>query len=184
VEEALAELVRSTAPTVATYAKNDGVHVRVTDKGTDQHAVRERIDAMERTIRTRIGKHIWGADDDTLASVVGHGLVARGWRLAVAESITGGELVRTLSDVDGSTGWLAGGVVLPHADEAALASGAAPLGAAVTCLTPWGESETALVVTTPERDARRATVRYRSVAEGRRRATLAALDLIRRALAD
>ncbi|HEY8830161.1 MAG TPA: hypothetical protein VIM83_06140 [Candidatus Limnocylindria bacterium] len=39
-----------------------------------------------------------------------------------------------------------------------------------------------LVVRTPDRDARRATVRYRSASEGRRRATLAALDLIRRTL--
>jgi hypothetical protein len=47
---------------------------------------------------------------------------------------------------------------------------------------PWGETETTLVVMTPERDARRATVRYRALGEGRRRATLAALDLIRRAV--
>ena len=32
----LAELVRSTSPTVATYAKNDGVHVRVADKATTE----------------------------------------------------------------------------------------------------------------------------------------------------
>src|SRR5437899_12665122 len=32
VEEKLDELVRSTAPTVATYAKNDGVHVRIAEK--------------------------------------------------------------------------------------------------------------------------------------------------------
>src|SRR6266576_110858 len=34
VEEKLAELVHSTSPTVATYAKNDGVHVRVADKAS------------------------------------------------------------------------------------------------------------------------------------------------------
>jgi len=59
---------------------------------------------------------------------------------------------------------------------------AAQLGAEVVCLAPSGDTETTLVVRTPERDARRATVRYRSPSEGRRRGTLAALDLIRRAL--
>src|SRR5438309_3874159 len=43
VEEALGALVRSTTPTVATYAKNDGVHVRITDKGDDATAVMARI---------------------------------------------------------------------------------------------------------------------------------------------
>jgi nicotinamide-nucleotide amidase len=182
VEEALDELVRSTAPTVATYAKNDGVHVRVTDKGTDAGAVLARIDGMERTIRERIGQHIWGTDDDTLGSVVGQALRARGWRLAVAEGLTGGEIARALSETDGSTEWLAGAVIVPAADSGTLAARVEEFGAEVVCITPFGETETRLVVRTPAREDRHATVHYRSVSEGRRRATLAALDLIRRAL--
>ncbi len=182
VEEALDELVHSTAPTVATYAKNDGVHVRITDKGTDGAAVADRIEAMDRTIRERIGQHVWGTDGDTLGSVVGSALVARGWRLAVAEAITGGEIARALTEAEGSAAWLAGAVVLPSADEATLAEWVMRLGAEVVCLAPSGDTETQLVVRTPERDARQATVRYRSASEGRRRATLVALDLIRRAL--
>jgi nicotinamide-nucleotide amidase len=184
VEEALDELVHSTAPTVATYAKNDGVHVRITDKGTAAAAVSGRIEAMDRTIRDRIGQHIWGTDDDTLGSVVGRALAARGWRLAVAEAITGGEIARALTETEGSASWLAGAIVLPAADERGLATWATQLGAEVVCLAPSGDVETSLVVRTPERDARRTTVRYRSASEGRRRATLAALDLIRRALTD
>ena len=182
VEEALDELVRSTAPTVATYAKNDGVHVRVTDKGPDEGAVLVRIETMERTIRERLGRHIWGTDADTLGGVVGRALTARGWRLAVAESLTGGEIARTLTETEGAAQWLAGAIVIPVADEAALADRAAGLGADVVCLAPSGETETTLVVHMPAREARRATVRYRSVSEGRRRATLVGLDLIRRAL--
>src|SRR2546423_6484874 len=70
VEEALAELVRSTAPTVATYAKNDGVHVRITDKAADADTAEERIAAMERTIRQRLGQFVWGSDDETLGAVI------------------------------------------------------------------------------------------------------------------
>jgi nicotinamide-nucleotide amidase len=182
VEEALDELVRSTAPTVATYAKNDGVHVRITDKGDDATSVMARIESMDATIRQRVGEHVWGADLDTLGAVVGRALRARGWRLAVAEAITGGDIARTLTETAGSEVWLAGAIVLPAADELALAARAASLGAEVSCLAPAGESETSLVVRTPERDARRATVHFRSATEGRRRATLAALDLIRRAV--
>lgn len=182
VEEALDELVRSTSPTVATYAKNDGVHVRVTDKGSDEKAVLARIAAMEGTIRHRIGRHVWGTDSDTLAGVVGSALVARGWRLAVAESITGGDIAHTLTEADGAKAWLAGAIVIPVADEAQLTERSGALQADVVCVAPFGDTETTLVVHTPAREARRSTVKYRSVAEGRRRATLLGLDLIRRAL--
>lgn len=182
VEEALDELVRSTTPTVATYAKNDGVHVRITDKGTDPAVVAERIAGMDRTIRDRIGQHVWGVDDDTLGRVVGTALTARGWRLAVAEALTGGEIARALSEAEGSREWLAGAVVLPSADEDTLGTWAERFGAEVMCLAPAADGASSLVVRTPDRDARRTTVRYRTLGEGRRRATLAALDLIRRAL--
>ena len=182
VEEALDELVRSTSPTVATYAKNDGVHVRVTDKGPDPAAVLARIATMEAAIRDRIGQHIWGTDADTLGSVVGHALGARGWRLAVAEGLTGGEIARALTETEGAAGWLAGAIVLPAADAASLEQRAALLGGDVVCVAPSGDGETTLIVRTPDGEVRRSTVRYRTESEGRRRATLAALDLIRRAL--
>ena len=182
VEEALDELVRSTSPTVATYAKNDGVHVRVTDKGENESAVLARIAAMERTIRDRIGQHIWGTDAETLGGVVGAALTARGWRLAVAESLTGGEIARSLTETEGAAGWLAGAIVFPRAGEAELAEAAASLDADVVCLVPWADSETTVIVRSPAHAARHATVRYRSAAEGRRRAALSGLDLIRRAV--
>lgn len=182
VEEALDELVRSTAPTVATYAKNDGVHVRITDKGTAAATVEARIGAMERVIRERIGGQIWGADDDTLGGVIGAALRAHGWRLVVAESLTGGEVGRTLSETQRSGAWLAAAVTLPAADTEALTAAAGLFPAEVRLLIPDGAAECTLTVETPGRTERRSTVRFRSVVEGRRRATLAGLDLLRRAV--
>src|SRR6266513_42454 len=92
VEEKLAELVRSTSPTVATYAKNDGVHVRVADKASTPEEADRRVAGMEQTIRTRLGEYIWGTDDETLPDVIGRGLEARSWRLAVAESLSAGDI--------------------------------------------------------------------------------------------
>src|SRR2546430_12936317 len=57
VEERLAELVRSTSPTVATYAKNDGVHIRVADKASTPEEADGRIAQMEQAIRARIGEY-------------------------------------------------------------------------------------------------------------------------------
>jgi nicotinamide-nucleotide amidase len=62
VEEMLGELVRTTHPTTATYAKNDGVHVRITAKsvvpGEADRAVAER----EAAVRAILGNSIYGAD--------------------------------------------------------------------------------------------------------------------------
>src|SRR5439155_1109258 len=66
VEEKLAELVRSTSPTVATYAKNDGVHVRVADKAATPQEADARVAQMERAIRARLGEYVWGTDEETL----------------------------------------------------------------------------------------------------------------------
>lgn len=49
------------------------------------------------------------ADDD--ASAVGRTLTDRGWRAAVAESLTGGLLAQRLARVKGSGDWFLGGVV-------------------------------------------------------------------------
>src|SRR2546426_5508070 len=90
VEEKLAELVHSTSPTVATYAKNDGVHVRVADKASAPEEADRHVAEMERAIRARLGEYVWGTDDETLPSVIGRRLEARKWRLAVAESLSAG----------------------------------------------------------------------------------------------
>src|SRR5439155_13492611 len=109
------ELVRSTSPTVATYAKNDGVHVRIADKAATAAEADARIERMEAEVRARLGDHIWGVDDETLGGVVGRGLVGRGWRLAVADALTAGGLARALADAPEAARWLAGALVVPGA---------------------------------------------------------------------
>jgi competence/damage-inducible protein CinA-like protein len=181
VEEALGQLVRSTSPTVATYAKADGVHVRVTDRDADIAARDSRIDAMEREIRSRLGGYVWGADADTLGTAIGQRLVACGWRLWTGESITGGELARVLSEADTQGAWYGGGAVLVAAGEAELRGEAARAQGDVVALTGGDAHQGWVIVRTPDKEER-AEVRYSSGAEARRRITLAALDLIRRTL--
>ncbi len=179
VEEALDELVRSTAPTVATYAKSDGVHVRITDKGADPEAVAERIAAMEAAIRARLGEHVWGVDGESLSRVVGAALRPRGWRLATAESLTRGDVAVALADA--TSDWYAGSVVLPRADRVALLAASDAFGADAVLAVPDGQTESALLLRTPA-DQTELVVRYASPAEGRRRVALSALDLVRRVL--
>lgn len=51
------------------------------------------------------------ADLEALALKLGVALTARGWRLAAAESCTGGWIAKVLTDVAGSSQWFEGGVV-------------------------------------------------------------------------
>ena len=183
VEERLGDLVRSTAPTVATYAKNDGVHVRIADKATSSDEADARIAKMEREVRARLGEYVWGVDGESLGDVIGTALASRRWTLALGESLSAGDLARALSDAPAARRQLAGAVVRLGADEGSLERDARSFGADVLLLTPDGDGKVELRAITPER-SRQATIHFRSPADGRRRALLSGLDLLRRALLD
>lgn len=177
VEEALGELVRSTAPTVATYAKADGVHVRITDRDPSIATRDLRIAGMEEEVRRRLGRYVWGVDGETLGGVIGSALGGQGWRLATAESVTGGEIARILSEA--SDGWYLTGAVIAAADEATLAR---TVSGAEVSLVAFGTADGAAAVVNTPFGPERAAVRAGSPAEARRRGTLLALDLLRRAI--
>src|SRR5262249_39547646 len=109
------------------------------------------------------------------------GLLRHGWRLATAESLSCGDVARALADAQDVDRWFAGGVVRVAADADSLAR-VTPDGADVRLVVPHGEGSAELVVTTPV-NRLASTIRFGSPADGRRRALLAALDLLRRALA-
>ncbi len=59
-----------------------------------------------------LGDAVYATDDRDLELVVGQALTARGWRVATAESCTGGMLGWRLTAVPGSSAWVEGGVVV------------------------------------------------------------------------
>jgi nicotinamide-nucleotide amidase len=70
-------------------------------------------------------------DLEAFALKLGRALQARGWRLATAESCTGGWIAKALTDVAGSSQWFDGGVVAySNAAKTALLDVAADLLAA------------------------------------------------------
>ncbi len=112
VEEAIRPLVASTNPTVATYAKPDGIHVRITAKADDPGTARALIAPVEAQVRAILGPDIYGADDDTLEGTI-LGLLRRlGWRLGLLELLTGGMLAAALSEPPEAGGVFAGALVL------------------------------------------------------------------------
>ncbi len=111
VEEKLGSLVHSTNPTIATYAKNDAIDVRVTAKAATKEEAVQQVDAMDVSVREILGNAVFGIDKDTLASIVGNLLQSRNQTLGVMESMTGGLLSSTITDMKSSSKHFIGGVV-------------------------------------------------------------------------
>ncbi len=116
VTERLAELTAGANPSVATYARADGVHVRIAAKGPDAETAETLGRPVALEVAARLGDAVWGADDDDLASVVIAALRRSGRRLAVVERATGGRLAAALSAADERRSALAGAVIAWQVD--------------------------------------------------------------------
>ncbi len=96
-EDRIHDLILAGDPEVATYAKDDGVHIRVTATGGDATDARNRRDVVRAEVHRILGPYIWGEDRDTLAGVLARRLRDAGMRLNVHEIGTGGGLTALLS---------------------------------------------------------------------------------------
>ena len=125
VGEVVSPLLSSANPTLAVYAKADGIHLRLTAKAQSQPEAEEMITQGEASVRSILDEYIWGTDNETLEGLVGHLLAEKGLTLAVMESCSGGLLAATITDASGSPGYFRGGLVA-GSDEALVACGVAP----------------------------------------------------------
>lgn len=104
-------------PTLALYAKADGIHLRITAKADDKTAAAELINDRENELRDILKEAVWGADSETLEEAVGKLLIKTGLSLAIAENFSGGFLAYTLSGVKESRRFLKGGLIQPISAE-------------------------------------------------------------------
>lgn len=122
MDEQLSALLKSANPTLALYAKIDGINLRITSKAATQEEAKTLITKHEAEVRKILGGSIWGADDDTLEGVVGQMLINKGMTLAVAESFSGASLMRILAGAPQSPRFFKGGF-FTNSDEAKLSLG-------------------------------------------------------------
>ena len=125
VDEMATPFLSATNPTVATYAKSDGIHLRITAKATERETAIRMLAEREGDISGIMGDYVWGVDNDTLEEVVGRLLISQGLTLAVAESFTGGFLSHTLTRVPESSSFFKGSVIAT-ADDIKTAWGLKP----------------------------------------------------------
>ena len=107
-ESNLAEIIgdlmeRAQNPLVNTTASQGQVSIHINACAIDESAARQIIEPVEQQLKQRLGRLVFGGDDETLAQVVGGLLRQRSATLAVAESCSGGLLAKVLTDISGSS---------------------------------------------------------------------------------
>jgi nicotinamide-nucleotide amidase len=122
MDEQLSSLLKSPNPTLALYAKIDGINLRITAKAAIQAEAQALIRKHETEVRKILGGSIWGEGDDTLEGVVGQALIKKGMTLAVAESFSAASLMRILARAPQSHRFFKGGF-FANSDEAKLSLG-------------------------------------------------------------
>jgi nicotinamide-nucleotide amidase len=161
------EILRRPDPEVATYARAEAVDVRVSAAGIDAagRTAFDRVEAAAAIVRERLADHIWAEGETTWPDAIGERLAELGWRLAIEEVGTGGQVAAlfgevpwlaratgrpfetdggtTTGDDDGGLVGIARRVLEPGGAEVALAVRARPRGTelavSVAVVTPRGE---------------------------------------------
>jgi nicotinamide-nucleotide amidase len=87
------------------------LRLRLTSVSDDEDAGRSRLEELEKWIRDRADKWIYGEGDDSLEGVLGRMLRDRGMSLAIAESCTGGGIANRITNVPGASEYFVGGVI-------------------------------------------------------------------------
>jgi len=87
------------------------IELHLSARGDDVAALDQALGDGVRRLADALGSAVVSIDGRSLEAVVGDALRARAFRIAVAESCTGGLLLGRLTEVPGSSAWVNGGVV-------------------------------------------------------------------------
>lgn len=122
VEAKLKDLMYRDNPRVAPYAHPSEVDLRITAYGSSAKDAQGVIEEMDAQIRSVLGDAVYGHDDTNLEKAVLQLLKDRDATVAVAESLTGGEMGARFSSVPGFSDTFCGGVIsyTPEVKEALL----------------------------------------------------------------
>ena len=111
-EERLMDLIENQSnPTIATYAGDGKVLLRVTSSGLSEVDNISKVDEMVQEIEKRIGKHIVSHKGEDIDQVILSLLKSKGLTIAIAESCTGGKLTSALVKHSGASDVVDSGIV-------------------------------------------------------------------------
>jgi len=102
IDTALRDMLTAANPTIGLSAHPGQTDVRITAKAEHEAAADQLIAPVEAEVRRRLGRAIYGTDDETVEQVVIGELINSGFTLVAAESGTGGLLTNRLSTAPGT----------------------------------------------------------------------------------
>lgn len=196
-EEEISDLVAKDNPVVATYAKDDGVHIRVTGFGDSAEVAERNRDAAAGEVRRRLSRYIYAETIAPLPDVIIALLADRGLTLGIMEEGSGGRLGSLLTGSLAADGIILGSTARPLANgrsalelaEDARSSFGADLGVGLSISVeplpnvagvyrgPVSIALTGAITASEEHQTRA------SLADIHRRAAMSSVDLLRRRLA-
>ena len=110
LDEMMAGAIRPEEGRLSFRAAFPQISVRVTAHGRPGE-VDEKLARLGERVRARIGDYVFGEGAATMEAVVEELLRTRGWKLATAESVTGGLVAQRLTNVAGSSQVFVGALV-------------------------------------------------------------------------
>ncbi len=99
-------------PTLAPYAKEGEVMLRLTAKAPSAAAAEALMAPVLSEVRAILGAYIYGIDVESMEEAVFRALKDRGLTLAAAESCTGGLIAKRLTDIPGASEVFRGGATV------------------------------------------------------------------------
>lgn len=127
VEAKLVDMMNElTNPTLAPYAKEGEVQLRITAKAKTAQEAEELAKPVIENVRAVLGDIIYGMDVISLEQVVFDLLCEKNMTISTAESCTGGFIAKRITDLRGSSKVFIGGAVTYSAESKVSVLGVAP----------------------------------------------------------
>jgi nicotinamide-nucleotide amidase len=117
-EDMVKDIIHRGHPVVATYAKNDGVHIRITASDESQEVAERLVQQTEQEIREIFGPHAYGDLDTRLGQAILAQCKKRGAAIRVVEAGSAGRILNMLAEEHELAGWFSGGQVGQFVDVA------------------------------------------------------------------
>lgn len=104
LEEKILDLIRNQKnPTIATYAKDGQVDIRITAKSNDTNTANIMLDKMQLELKDLIGDYIYSYEDESIEEVVFKMLSKNNLKIGFCESCTAGLATSMLANISGAS---------------------------------------------------------------------------------